>query len=59
MENMNTVWDKVFIGFGIITIISGVMLVLQDQLLVGIAGSIVGVWLVITNMKKIKGKNRE
>ena len=56
MENSNAVWDKIFIGFGILTIISGVFLVLQNQLLIGIPGSIVGVWLVVTNMKKLKSK---
>jgi uncharacterized membrane protein HdeD (DUF308 family) len=57
MADENTVWDKIFIGFGILTIISGVLLVFQDQAFIGIPGSIVGVWLVVSNLKKIKGKN--
>ena len=57
MEKSNTVWDYIFLGFGIITIISGAFLVLDYQYLIGISGSIVGVWLFLTNMKAIKGKN--
>ena len=59
MENTNAVWDKIFIGLGIITVISGVLLVFQNQPLIGIPGSIVGVWLVMTNMKKTKVENNE
>lgn len=55
----NTFWDKAFIGFGVIIIISGVLLAIQDQFLIGIPGSIVGIWLVVANMKKLKEKNSE
>jgi uncharacterized membrane protein HdeD (DUF308 family) len=51
--------NKVFLGFGIITIISGIYLVFQNQPFIGIPGSIIGVWLVYMNMKQIKGKNKE
>ncbi len=56
MKTTNTFWDKAFIGFGIVTIASGVLLAIQDQFLIGIPGSIVGIWLVVANMKKIKEK---
>lgn len=59
MENTNTNSKKLWIGFGIITIISGVILAIQGQYMIGIPGSIVGVWLVLQNMKQIKGKNSE
>lgn len=57
MENTNTNAEKLWIGFGIITIISGVILAFQSQYIIGIPGSIVGVWLVLQNMKQIKNKN--
>lgn len=59
MENTKTGSEKLWIGFGIITIISGVILALQNQYLIGIPGSIVGIWLVLQNMKQIKDKNSQ
>ncbi len=56
MENTGNGSEKLWIGFGIITIISGVILALENPL-IGIPGTIVGIWLVVANMKKIKGKN--
>lgn len=51
--------NKIYLGLGIITIISGVLLAIENQLLVGISGSIIGVWLVTDNMKKIRAKKSE
>ena len=59
MKKKKTLENTIFIGFGIITILSGIYLVFQDQLLIGISGSIVGIWLTVTNMKAIKDKNIE
>ena len=59
MENTSTRSEKLFIGFGIITILSGVYLMIQNQYLIGVPGSIVGVWLVLQNMKQIKDKRSE
>lgn len=42
MENTNTRSEKLWIGFGVITIICGVILAL-DKPMIGIPGSIVGV----------------
>lgn len=58
MENTNMSSEKLFIGLGIITIISGVILAFENPL-IGIPGSIVGVWLVVQNMKKLKDKKSE
>ena len=48
--------EKLWIGFGIITIICGALLALEKPQ-IGIPGTIVGIWLVVDNMKHIKGKN--
>jgi hypothetical protein len=56
MKNSNPIWDKIFLGFGIITIISGAFLVLENDYLIGISGSIVGVWLVVSNLKNLKNR---
>ena len=48
--------NKMFLGLGVITIISGILLVFQHQYLIGVPGSIIGVWLVISNWNKIKEK---
>jgi len=50
-------WTGIFIGFGIVTIISGILLITMKDYLVGISGSVVGVWLVLQNMKQLKDNN--
>ena len=60
MENTDTVWGKLFIGFGILTVISGIYLIFQKDYLIGISGSITGFFLIyLQNMKKTKDKNSE
>ena len=59
MENTSTLSEKLFIGFGIITIISGLYLMIQNQYVIGVPGAIVGIWLVLQNLKQIKEKNGE
>ncbi len=51
MENSGNGSEKLWLGFGIITIICGVILALEKPL-IGIPGSMVGIWLVVANMKK-------
>ena len=58
MENKGNGSEKLWIGFGLITIISGVILAFEKAL-IGIPGAIVGIWLVVVNMRKIKSKNRQ
>ena len=53
MENSNNLSEKIFIGFGIITIICGIYLAFENPM-IGIPGSIVGIWLTATNWKKLK-----
>jgi len=59
MEKPNTNSDKLFLGFGILTIISGIALIFEEQYLIGISGSIVGLGLALQNFKKIKNNNIE
>lgn len=51
--------NKLFIGFGIITILCGVYFIVQGQYLEGICGASVGSWLVYMNMQKMKNKKGE
>ena len=44
--------QKVFLGFAILTIISGIYLIYMQDYLIGISGSIVGVFLVYLNRQK-------
>ena len=58
MEKTNTGPEKLFLGLGIVTVISGIVLILQKQYLIGVSGSIVGIGLVLQNVKKIKNKDK-
>ncbi len=55
MENTGNGSKKLWIGFGIITIISGIILAFEKPL-IGIPGAIVGIWLVVVNTRKITKK---
>lgn len=48
--------NKMFLGFEILTIICGIALAFENPI-IGIPGSIVGLWLTVDNWKKIKGKS--
>jgi len=55
MKNTNTTWGKLLLGFGILTIISGIYLIVQKDYISGISGSIVGVLMIyFQNMKETK-----
>ena len=59
MANKSTLWVKVWIGFGIITVLSGIYLVTQADYVIGISGSIVGIWLIAMNAKHLKSTEQE
>lgn len=46
--------DKLFIVFGVLALISGILLATQGQYLIGIPGAIVGLALIVKNTKKIR-----
>lgn len=56
MDNKHKSSEKLWIGVGIVVTISGVILAFENPL-IGIPGALVGIWLVVVNVKKIKGKN--
>lgn len=56
MKNSNSQSNKLFLGFGILTIICGIALAFENPV-IGIPGSIVGLWLTVDNWKKIKSKS--
>ena len=47
---------KLWIGFGIVTVISGIFLVFSKDYVIGISGSIVGIGLIMQNLKEVKDK---
>lgn len=54
MSNSKSWWDYFFLGFGLLTIISGVFLIIGKDYFIGVCGSAVGVWLVLMNIKNFK-----
>lgn len=51
--------NKVWIGFGVITIISGIFLIFSGDYLIGFSGSSVGILLIYQNMMVMKdGSNQ-
>lgn len=50
---------KLFLALGIITIISGIVLIAQRQYIFGISGALVGVWLTWDNLQKVKNNNNQ
>ena len=57
MENTKTQPEKIWLGFAIVTIICGILLVFEGNYVSGISGSIVGAWLAFENYQKLKNKN--
>lgn len=54
MEKSKTTWNKLFLGVGVIAVMSGIFLIVEGDYLIGTSGSIVGAWLVFENIKKLK-----
>ena len=59
MASKGNLWVKIWIGFGVITILSGIYLAVQGDYLIGISGSAVGVWLIAMNAKHLKSGDTE
>ena len=59
-DSKSTYWNKFFAGFAIVTILSGIYLIIQKDYLIGISGSITGFFLLyMQNVKPTKEKNNE
>lgn len=56
MGNKKTSEHKIFLGLGIITVICGIAGIFMQNYIVGIFGSIVGLFLTWDNYKKLTGK---
>jgi len=54
-----TITDKLLLAFGIITILSGIYLILEEDYVIGISGSIVGAWLTYQNWTKLNKEKKE
>jgi len=59
MANSKTNLDKLWIGFGVLTVLAGIYLIISKDYLIGISGSIVGVFLIYLNMQQIKKKQSD
>jgi len=57
LEKINTRPEKIWIAFGIITVLCGIGLAFSDQIMIGISGAIVGMGLTWQNIQKLKSKN--
>ncbi|MEL7159898.1 MAG: hypothetical protein AAFN92_04010 [Bacteroidota bacterium] len=51
--------EKFFVGVGIVTVFSGIFLVFEGDYIIGISGSIVGIGLVLMNLKQLKEKRSQ
>ncbi|MEN0006845.1 MAG: hypothetical protein AAF798_22015 [Bacteroidota bacterium] len=58
MENKNKIAEKLFLSLGIITVISGVALVVMGNWFLGISGSIVGLSIAVKNFQKLRAKDQ-
>lgn len=56
MENAKKRVHKLWIGFGIITVISGILLAIEGNYVSGVGGTIIGFWLILQNLKPIREK---
>jgi len=57
MAKANKHTPKLFLGFGIITVISGIALAFQEQYVIGIPGALVGVWLIYQNARQLNQRD--
>ena len=56
MTNTSKGWSKIFLGFGILTIISGIYLTVRGDYIGGISGSIVGAFIAFQNWQVLNDK---
>lgn len=54
MESKSNNSKKLWIVFGAVTIISGIILMIQQNYLIGVPGTVVGVWLFAQNVKDLR-----
>jgi len=59
MANISGGAEKLFLGIGIITVLSGILLIFEENYVVGVSGSIVGLGLVIQNIKRLREKKEK
>ena len=50
---------KLFLGFGILTVLSGLYFIVQQEYLQGICGASVGVLLLVQNREQTKEEDKE
>jgi len=59
MTNSTSKSDKLFLAFGIITIISGILLIIEKDYLIGVSGSCVGAMIAYQNWVKIRESKKK
>lgn len=56
MANISGGSEKLFLGLGVITVLSGILLIFEENYIVGFSGAIVGLGLVFQNIKQLREK---
>lgn len=56
MANISGGSEKLFLGLGVITVLSGILLIFEENYIVGVSGTIVGLGLVFQNLKQLREK---
>lgn len=60
MTKSGTQWANFFIGFAIVTIISGIYLIIQKDYVIGVGGTLTGLFLLYLNhTNKAKAKSMD
>ena len=54
MADKQAIWEKIFLGFGVVTVMSGIYLVIQKDHVIGISGTMVGALLVYQNLRSLR-----
>ncbi len=59
MKKTNTSWPKLFLGFGILVVITGIYFIIQKEYVEGILGILIGALLLYQNREKTNENNGE
>ena len=59
MAKPNKGWGNVLLGFGLLTVASGIYLIFQQDYVIGCSGSVVGVFLIYQRSWNINDQKGE
>jgi len=52
MSSKDSNWSKFFLGFAVVTVLSGIYLIFQKDYFIGISGAITGAFLLYMNLQQ-------